>query len=74
MDDETKYSESEYLLVGQGHYRALIFSTLKILINPPYCPSRSILMSPLCSPPPILSTQIFTWWVYHTFWRSYGVQ
>ena len=41
-----------YLLVGQVHYGALNSSTLKIRINPPYCPSRSILTPPSCSPHP----------------------
>ena len=41
-----------YLLVGQGRYRDLLSSYLKILITPPIGPPWSILTSPSCSPPP----------------------
>ncbi len=63
--------QGQYLLVGQGHYRVSYSSTLKILITPRYCPLRSILRAPSCSPPPNYCTQIFTWWVYHTFCKRY---
>ncbi len=41
-----------YLLVGQGHYSVPISSTLKMLITPPYQPSRFNLTTSSLSPHP----------------------